>query len=341
MPIVSIIVLNWNGKGFLKDCLTSLKKITYPKIEVIIVDNNSTDGSQEFIKNNFPHFRLIENKKNYGFAKGNNIGWKASRGEYILFLNNDTVVTADFLEPLLSDFKKNPQIGCLQPQIRVLKEKHLIDSAGSFLTFTGFLYHYGFRKKCDLEKYNKRREIFSAKGACILIPRKVLQKVGVFDEDFFIFFEETDLCFRIWLAGYTVVYEPKSVIYHFVGGDTTASDSYKYERRMYLIFKNMNCSYLKNFGTLNFFQIFSVFILVQVGLFLYSLLQFRMGVLRAMINAYWWNIANLQDTLRKRRQIQHRIRKVSDKDISSYIKLDPRPSYYYYAVTKVTQQYED
>lgn len=341
MPTVSIVVLNWNGKVFLKDCLDSLKRVTYPKIEVIIVDNNSTDGSQAFIKKHYSEFTLVENKKNYGFAKGNNIGWKISKGEYILFLNNDTTVTPDFLQPLLNDFKKNPKIGCLQPQIRIMKDKKLIDSAGSFMMFTGFLYHYGFRKKCLLEKYNRQREIFSAKGACIVFPRKVLQRVGVFDEDFFIFFEETDLCFRVWLAGYTVVYEPESVIYHFVGGDTTASDSYKYERRMYLVFKNMTCSYLKNFGTENFLKIFPLFIVVQIFVFFYSLMKLRVGVMQAMMSAYWWNIVHIKDTLKKRRHIQHTIRKISDKDIATAITLNPRPSYYYYALSKNTQQYDD
>src|SRR3989344_355191 len=146
MPSVSIIVLNWNGKSFLKSCLDSLKKITYSPLEIIVVDNNSIDGSQEFVKKNYQKVSLIENKKNYGFAQGNNIGFRAAKGDYILFLNNDTVVTPNFLEILISDFKKNKKIGCLQPQMRVMKNKNLIDSIGSFMTFTGFLYHYGIVK---------------------------------------------------------------------------------------------------------------------------------------------------------------------------------------------------
>lgn len=341
MPTVSIIVLNWNGKGFLKDCLDSLKKVTYPNLEVIIVDNNSTDGSQAFIKKQYPTFTLIENKKNYGFAKGNNIGWKVAHGDYVLFLNNDTVVTPDFLQPLLADFKKNPKIGCLQPQMRVMKEKKLLDSVGSFMTFTGFLYHFGFRKNCSLETYNRQREIFSAKGACIIFPRGVLQKVGVFDEDFFIFFEETDLCFRVWLAGYTVVYEPKSVIYHFVGGDTTASDSYQYEKRIYLIFKNMNCSYIKNFGALNIITIYPIFILVQIGVLAHSLVTFRFTVVKAIFRAYWWNIVHFKSTLKKRNVVQNKIRKISDINLNRYIRKNPRLSYYYYSLFSTTAYYND
>src|SRR5437868_6971117 len=101
MPTVSIIVLNWNGRNFLKPCLDSLQKITSPRLEILVVDNNSSDGSQDFIKKNYSKVILIENKKNYGFAKGNNIGYLASKGEYILFLNNDTVVSPDFLDILV------------------------------------------------------------------------------------------------------------------------------------------------------------------------------------------------------------------------------------------------
>lgn len=341
MSKVSIVVLNWNGRKFLKKCLDSLQKLTYPQIEIIVVDNNSTDGSQQFIKKNYPKVILIANKKNYGFAQGNNIGFQKSSGEYVMFLNNDTVVTSTFLEPLITDLKKDSKIGCIQPQMRVMKNKDLIDEVGSFITFTGFLYHYGYRKNYKLEKYNKVKEIFSAKGACMLFPRKVLEKVGLLDEDFFIFFEETDLCFRIWLAGYKVIYEPSSVIYHVVGGDTTSSDKYNYERRIYLIFKNTTCSYLKNFGTLNLLTIFPVFIFVQISVMLSFILKRRFNLVREIFKAYWWNILNLARTLKKRQIIQHKIRKVSDNKLNSYIKLNPNLSYYYYSLFKTTQEYND
>lgn len=341
MPKVSIIVLNWNGKKFLKDCLDSLKKLTYPSLEVIVVDNNSTDGSSEFVKRNYPKFTLIENKRNYGFAGGNNIGFHASGGEYVLFLNNDTVVTPSFLEPLVQNCEKDPKIGCVQPQIRLIDNKSTLDQVGSYLSFVGFLYHYGYKKKYSEKTYGKQREIFSAKGACILLPRKVFEEIGLFDEDFFIFFEETDLCFRVWLSGRKVLYEPKSLIYHVVGGDTTASDKYKYERRIYLIFKNTNCSYLKNFGTRNFLTVYPIFAVVQICIFILFLMKLRFDLTRAIVKAYWWNITNLKSTLKKRKHIQNDIRKVSDKDLDKFIKLTPRPSYYYYSLFKTTQEYND
>ncbi len=341
MSKVSIIVLNWNGKKFLKNCLDSLKELTYPNLEIIVVDNYSTDGSQEFVKKNYPEFTLLENKKNYGFAKGNNIGFHASSGKYLLFLNNDTVVNSNFLESLVEDCERDPTIGCVQPQLRLMSDKSVMDQMGSFMSFLGFLYHYGYKKKYSDKKYGKKREIFSAKGACILLPRKVLDEIGLFDEDFFIFFEETDLCFRVWLSGHKVLYEPKSLIYHVVGGDTIASDKYKYERRIYLIFRNTNCSYLKNFGTRNLITVYPIFLIVQICIFLLFLIQFRFNLLKAIIKAYWWNIVNFKNTLKKRRHVQNDIRKVSDKDLDKFIKLTPRPSYYYYSLFKTTKEYND
>src|SRR3989344_3239284 len=160
MSKVSIIVLNWNGKKFLKNCLDSLTQLAYPQVEIIVVDNNSKDGSQEFVKENYRKAILIENKENYGFAKGNNIGLKASTGDYILILNNDTVVAPNFLEPLIKDFEDNPKIAYLQPQIRLSENKQFLDGAGAFLTFTGFLYHFGYLKDRMKQKYNKKMKIF-------------------------------------------------------------------------------------------------------------------------------------------------------------------------------------
>ena len=330
MSKVSIIVLNWNGKKFLKNCLDSLAQLTYPQLEIIVVDNNSKDGSQEFLKENYRKAILIENKENYGFAKGNNIGLKASTGDYILILNNDTVVAPNFLEPLIRDFKDNPRIACLQPQIRLSKSEQLLDGAGAFLTPTGFLYHFGYLKDRMQLKYNKKMEIFSAKGACMLLRRKAIEEVGLFDEDFFIFFEETDLCFRFWLAGYSVMYEPKSVIYHLGGGDTTSSNSYQHEKRAYLSFRNMICCYIKNFGTKNLITIFPIFLILLLSLSFYYCIALRFNLMKIILRSIFWNIKNIRKTIDKRMIVQKRIRKLPDALINKQIIRNPKMSYYYY-----------
>lgn len=341
MPKVSIIVLNWNGKKFLKDCLSSLAQLTYSRVEIIVVDNNSADGSQEFVKTNYQKVILIENKENYGYAKGNNIGFKASTGDYILILNNDTIVTPNFLSSLIKDFEDNPRIACLQPQIRLSENKQLLDGVGAFLTFTGFLYHFGYLKDRMQAKYNKKMKIFSAKGACMLLRRKAIEKVGLFDEDFFIFFEETDLCFRLWLAGYSVVYEPKSVIYHLGGGDTTSSNSYQDEKRAYMSFRNMTCCYIKNFGTYNLFTVMPMFIFTQTTLCVYYLITLKLNLVKVIIKAYCWNIYNLPSTIKKRNNIQHNIRKVSDYMLNKYIFHNPKVNYYRYLLTGKLKYYQD
>ncbi|MDO8659799.1 MAG: glycosyltransferase family 2 protein [Candidatus Parcubacteria bacterium] len=341
MSKVSIVILNWNGKKFLKNCLDSLTQLTYSQIEIIVVDNNSSDGSQEFVKKNYKKVILIGNKENYGFAKGNNIGFKASTGDYILILNNDTIVTSNFLSPLIRDFENDPKIVCLQPQIRLSKNRQLLDGVGAFLTFTGFLYHFGYLKNRMQPKYNKRMKIFSAKGACMLLRRKAIEKVGLFDEDFFIFFEETDLCFRLWLAGYSVVYEPESVIYHLGGGDTTSSNSYQDEKRLYMSIRNMFCCYLKNFGIYNLLTVMPVFIFTQIVLCFYYLITLRLNLVKVIIKAYYWNISNLPSTIKKRNNVQKNIRKVSDYGLNKYIFHNPRISYYNYLLIGKLKEYKE
>lgn len=175
--------------------------------------------------------------------------------------------------------------------------------------------------------YRTTRVVFSAKGACMLIPKHAFEEVGGFDEDFFIFFEETDLCHRLWLAGYKVLYQPDSYIYHVAGGDTT--DTYNYERRVYLTFKNMNCSYLKNFGTLYLATIYPVFAVFQIGVLFYFLMSLRLGVVAAILKGWWWNLVNLQTTLKKRNNIQQNIRKVTDRGIRRSIYYNPGLYYYF------------
>lgn len=338
MPKVSIVILNWNGKKFLNDCFSSLNKITYKPFEVILVDQNSSDGSAQYIRKNFPWVKLIASKVNNGFAGGNNIGAAASTGEYILFLNNDTVVTPDFLKRLVATCMKDTKIGCIQPEMRIMSTPSLLDEAGAYLTFTGFLYHYGYRKNYRLPVYRTKREIFSAKGACILMPREVFQKIGGFDEDFFIFFEETDLCHRIWLAGYKVIYEPDASIYHVAGGDT--GNTYGRPRRIYLTFKNMNYSYFKNFGSLNLVTIYPVFVALQMLLLCYFFFTGKFSLVGAMLAAYWWNIIHISEIVQKRQEVQSKIRKVSDQEINNHILHNP-DMYYYYCLLHQAQKYED
>ena len=337
MRKVSVIILNWNGKRFLKTCLGSLQRVTYKSLEVVLVDNNSSDGSVAFVTKYFPWVKLVRSHENNGFAKGNNIGVRASTGEYLLFLNNDTKVEPDFLDILIEDYKKDPTLGCIQPQMRGLTDSNLLDEAGAYLTPNGFLYHYGYRKSYKAAQYRKPRIIYSAKGACMFIPRKLFELVGRFDEDFFIFFEETDLCHRIWLSGHRVLYEPRSSIFHLAGGDT--ADKYNYARRIYLTIKNMNMSFIQNFGMQYLCSVYVFFVITQVILFCYFLLTLRVYLVREMIRAWSWNITHIKEIIRKRSIIQHR-REVPDRELNRDIYYNPG-LYYYYCLLFNAKQFQD
>ena len=223
-PLVSIIIVNWNAKEDLKECLGSLSTIDYLNYEIILVDNGSTDGSVSLVRKQFPEVIIVESDKNLGFAEGNNLGYQKSKGEYILFLNNDTIVTRDFLRELVNFIKGKKDVAVIQPKILFHRPgttaHHKINSIASFLLDSGFLYHLDYGKK-ETKKVLPY-EIFSAYGACFLARRNVIDKVGLFDPDYFAYFEETDFCHRLWLAGYKVMILPDVFIYH--KGEKTAQE---------------------------------------------------------------------------------------------------------------------
>jgi len=330
-PKVSIVILNWNGKKHLEKCLLSIKKVSYSPLEVIVVDNASSDGSSEMVKKDFPEALLVVNKKNLGYSGGNNIGIRKSTGDYIFILNNDTEVSKDFLDPLVLAFEKDTTLGCVQPKLLYGSDHMLLNAVGSYFTSTGFLYHYGYRKKADLKQYNVPLTIYSAKGAAMLLRKSTLKKVGLFDEDFFIFFEETDLCHRLWLAGYKIVYIPDSIIYHYEAVDTNRQ--MKDYTRNYLSFRNRICSFIKNLQGINILKIFTVLFAIYLFLLIFYIISSRWYLVKAIVMGVIWNIKNLPKTLRKRRIIQRSIRSISDKELFENIKRNPPFVYYYYLFT--------
>jgi GT2 family glycosyltransferase len=209
-PLVSIIIINYNGLDLLKKCLPSLSKIQFINYEIILVDNNSDDQSINFVTKNFPKIILIKLEKNKGFAEPNNIGSKIAKGKYILFLNNDTIVTKNFLTELLNSISKDEQIGICQSML--LKLDNTIDSSGDFIDELGIVFNSKTPVKTE-------REISSARGASMLVRKDVFDKLKGFDEKFFVSFEDVDLGWRAWINGFKVVLSPKSIVYH-MGGQT-------------------------------------------------------------------------------------------------------------------------
>jgi len=210
MSKISVIIANYNGKTLLEKCLESLFKVNYDNFEVILVDNNSTDETVDFITKNYPSIILIKLDSNKGFAEPNNIGAKIAKGEHLLLLNNDTVVTYNFISEMIKVLEHDKTIGICQSLL--LKPDGSLDSSGDFIDKLGVVYN-------SKTKTDEIREISSARGASMLIHKELFEKLGGFDEKFFVSFEDVDLGWRTWILGYRVFLAPKSIVYH-LGGTT-------------------------------------------------------------------------------------------------------------------------
>ncbi|MEN8904955.1 MAG: glycosyltransferase family 2 protein [Clostridiales bacterium] len=236
--LVSIIIVNWNGKKYLETCLKSLYDQKYKNFEIIFVDNNSIDDSINYVKTNFPDIKIILNKKNYGFAKGNNIGLKYCNGEYLLLLNNDTEVHNDFICELVNSMDNEKIAGVcgkvysLNKRDKKLSTIHKIDPSSG--------------KAIHIIDEVEKREIDYLAGNSMLLKKTVIDKVGFFDSTYFAYYEETDLCARIIKAGYSLFYIPKAYIWHKEQGTATSSF------HKYYIMRNQIRFVIKNFD-LNFF----------------------------------------------------------------------------------------
>jgi GT2 family glycosyltransferase len=326
--LVSIIVVNWNGLRWLPDCFDSLAKQDWKNYEIIFVDNASEDESVSWVKKHYPKTKVVTNKTNLGFSDANNVAYKAASGEFVLFLNNDTRVTKTFLTELVKVLERDGNIGGAQSKILLMDHPDTHDSVGAFLTPTGFLYHYGFRQK-DSTKFDKQIDLYTAKGACMMFRKSVLDEVAIngniFDPDYFAYFEETDMCHRVWIAGFKTVYAYKSVIYHKMGATSSSMNNALIQ---YHSFKNRIHTYIKNLGSKSLWQVVPLHLFLCICYATYSILRgkFRLGF--AVLKAIWWNIKHFSDMVRSRRFIQESIRNKSDVEFFPIIMKYPSLSYY-------------
>lgn len=316
-PLVSIIVTNYNGGQILLDCIESLKKVDYPNFEVVLIDDRSKDDSFEKAIKNKGKLKLkhSRNKVNLGFAGANNAGLGLASGDYVLLLNNDTTVPSNLLGKLVARMEKDPKMGAAQVKIKMMDSPGFLDNAGSYLTRTGFLVHWGFGKK-DSKEFDKEKTIFSAKGACLMAKREVIDKVGLFDADFVSYIEETDFCWRVWLVGYKIYYLPLTFIRHKVG--FTFSKQFNPVVVNYNSFKNRILCLYKNLETKNLFLIFIPHLLIIAGLSLYYLLRFQFSKFAMIFRAIWWNIKNIKQSSKKRKIVQS-LRVVGDDELFKYV----------------------
>ena len=230
-PRVTIVILNWNGKGLTLDCLRSLSGLDYPGCDIVVVDNASTDGSVEAIRKTFPEVHVVENEANLGFSEGNNrgIAYALERGsDYVLILNNDTLLRqGGFLSILVAYLEENPGVAAVSPLI-LYPDSSLVWSAGGRLRIRlGMCSHIGKNEPAGLFTAREPYEVDYLPGCCLLAGRKAIADVGLLDPDYFLYFEDLDWCFRARKNGYRCMVHPVDAIYHKKSGTTGTSGSDK------------------------------------------------------------------------------------------------------------------
>lgn len=300
---VSIIVLNFNGVNFLKKCLPTIFRQTYPHIETIVVDNNSTDESLKYL-DTVKNIQVIKNKKNLGYAEANNKAAQKATGEFVLFLNNDTELFPDLIQKLVDSYKDKSLIA--PAQIPTWNKK-IKGFAGGGMDIFGYPYTMD----------DGSTKVSYVDGAAFFMKRNDFISIGMFDEKLFIFQEDIDLSWRAQLYGYRIISCWDAKLYHYSGG-TVLGGGKKEVRyassyfRRYLNEKNVVRNILKNYSTFFLIVILPTLLALHAFELIFLLLMGKIKVVQCYINAYVWNIRNIKDTLQFRKKIQEG-RVVSDK----------------------------
>lgn len=252
---VTVVIPNYNGKHFMEPCLDSLKNQTYRGFKILVVDNASTDGSIEYMKETYPNIEVIGLEQNYGFSKAVNVGIQHSKTPYVILLNNDTTVDPGYVEEMVKAIEKSPGIFSVSSKMIQMYQPELIDSAGDLYTLMGWGVCRGAGR--PVTNYIKEDEIFTACAGAAIYRRSAFEKIGYFDENHFAYLEDIDVGYRAKIYGYKNMYCPTALVYH-VGSGTSGSkyNSFKVKlsarNSVYLNYKNMPAAQL----VLNFIPLF-------------------------------------------------------------------------------------
>jgi GT2 family glycosyltransferase len=223
---VSVVIVNWNGQRYLESCLSSALNQTYPDYEVVLVDNASSDGSVEFVRTRFPQVRLIALDENGGFAAGNHIGIRASEGDFVATLNNDTEVAPGWLKALVQGMSAAPKVGMVASKMCFFDRREVINSTGIALDRAGIAWDRD-GGALDAEAGTTPGEVFGPCAGAALYRRRMLDEIGGFDDDFFYLYEDVDLAWRGQLAGWRGWYCPDARVYHVHAGAGTEGTPFK------------------------------------------------------------------------------------------------------------------
>jgi len=303
-PLVSIIIPHWNGLDVITDCLESLKSATYKNLEIIVVDNNSSDDSVKHIKKNYPKVKLYENTANEGYAGGCNRGSEIAKGEYLLFLNNDTIQNKDWIDHLIDKIESDNLIAAIQPKILNYYQKDKFDyagGAGGEMDFLGFPFARGRifnEQEIDKDQYNNSDDIFWSSGTAFIVRKSAFEKVGKFDELFFAHMEEIDLCWRLHLAGYKVVNEPNSVIHH---KNALTLPMYS-EKKYYLNHRNSLLMLITNYKLPLSIYVLPIRWALDIVAVLYAILLGDWNHIKGIMKAHAWIVFHPYEVWKKRKR---------------------------------------
>jgi len=311
---VGVILINYKdyAEKYLSVCLESLKKQNYSDCPLFIVDNESSETSLAYLRKAAPEAEIIVNQNNDGFAKGNNDALRLMIErcfDYAWVLNMDTEVTPTALSELVNTLEENEKIGAVQSRLMLYKNKEIVNSLGNTTHFLGFGYCLGYQEEYQA-RTEKIADIFYPSGASVLFNLNVLKNVGLFDEEFWMYNEDQDLGWRIWLAGYRCVINYDSVVYH----------NYEFSRsitKYYWLDRNRTLAILKNYALPTLILVFPVWLIMELGLLVFSLqtgwFKKRLEVISYFFKAKTWRY------LKKERRLIQKNRKIKDKEILKMI----------------------
>ena len=304
-PLISIVILNYNAEEFLDECISSIYKTEKVNFEIILVDNASNDKSYRECTQKFPEIKLIENKKNLGYCEGNNIGIRASKGEFVVVLNPDTVVTPTWLYELIHTYQENGD-GIYQPKILATTDHNMLLSSGQFIQLFGFGYSRGKGEE-NVQQNNGIEKIGYASGTCLFTSKTILEKLNGFDPFLFAYHDDLDLCWRAAMLGINSFYVPTSIIFHPIEGYSFKWSKFKF----YLMERNRQYCLLTHFTKSSYLKMLPSLILVDFAVSLFYLKK-RMFItkIKTSLNI----LKNISKISKKYKKIQS-TRTLSDREI--------------------------
>ncbi len=292
-PLISIITVNYNGLDLTVELLNSIRRSTYPNLEIFVVDNASRENPRAFLKAHYPEVRFIRSEQNLGFAGGNNLAVQEAQGEYLFFINNDAEIRGGGLDLLVATFENNIKVGMVSPLICYFNESKnaeadLIQYAGmtQVSALTARNKTVG-EKELDKGQFSEPMETAYGHGAAMMVSREVVEKAGVMFNDFFLYYEELDWCERIRNAGFSIWVEPNARIYHKESASVGAMSTLK----TYYINRNRIYFMRRNFGGFGFigFALFLTFVTIPKNVLMF-LLRGQFDHAKVFLKAVFWNV---------------------------------------------------